>query len=99
MMTFVNMDSDGLVILPTHRVVHSLTGFDPEAFAFRRRGVLHGRDACPRADAASYLELLARQEGTAFVAVTRAGALLLALQAVKPPPRWPICPNASASST
>ncbi len=24
MMTFVNMDSDGLVILPTHRVVHSL---------------------------------------------------------------------------
>ena len=33
MMTFVNMDSDGLVILPTHRVVHSLAGFDPAAFA------------------------------------------------------------------
>ena len=33
MMTFVNMDSDGLVILPTHRVVHSLSGFDPAAFA------------------------------------------------------------------
>src|SRR5580693_3058533 len=32
MMTFVNMDSDGLVILPTHRVVHSLAGFDPTAF-------------------------------------------------------------------
>jgi uncharacterized protein (DUF1015 family) len=32
MMTFVNMDSDGLVVLPTHRVVHSLANFDPEAF-------------------------------------------------------------------
>ena len=41
MMTFVNMDSDGLVILPTHRVVHSLDGFDPTAFCERGRGVLH----------------------------------------------------------
>src|SRR4051812_30162573 len=30
MMTLVNMDSEGLVILPTHRVVHSLSMFDPE---------------------------------------------------------------------
>jgi uncharacterized protein (DUF1015 family) len=30
MMTFVNMDSEGLVILPTHRVVHDLVMFDPE---------------------------------------------------------------------
>ncbi len=36
MMTFVNMDSDGLVILPTHRVVHSLGDFDRAAFAARR---------------------------------------------------------------
>ena len=28
MMTFVNMDSDGLLILPTHRVVFDLEGFD-----------------------------------------------------------------------
>ena len=33
MMTFVNMDSDGLVILPTHRVVHSLANFDAAAFS------------------------------------------------------------------
>ena len=32
MMTFVNMDSRGLVILPTHRVVHSLKSFDREKF-------------------------------------------------------------------
>ena len=32
MMTLVNMDSRGLVILPTHRVVHSLASFDRENF-------------------------------------------------------------------
>ena len=32
MMTFVNMDSPGLIVLPTHRVVHSLTQFSAERF-------------------------------------------------------------------
>lgn len=32
MMTFVNMDSEGLLILPTHRVVHSLASFDLAGF-------------------------------------------------------------------
>ncbi len=32
MMTFVNMDDPGLVILPTHRVVHSVQGFEVENF-------------------------------------------------------------------
>ncbi len=32
MMTFVNMDSPGLLILPTHRVVHSLASFDLAKF-------------------------------------------------------------------
>ena len=31
MMTFVNMDSTGVVVLPTHRVVFGLDGFDPGA--------------------------------------------------------------------
>jgi uncharacterized protein (DUF1015 family) len=35
MMTFVNMDSPGLVILPTHRVVYGLAGFDPRQFLQR----------------------------------------------------------------
>ncbi|MGZ4790099.1 MAG: DUF1015 domain-containing protein, partial [Terriglobales bacterium] len=35
MMTLVNMDSRGLVILPTHRVVHSLASFDREKFLER----------------------------------------------------------------
>jgi len=32
MMTLVNMDGEGIVILPTHRVVHSLEGFSVDAF-------------------------------------------------------------------
>jgi uncharacterized protein (DUF1015 family) len=76
MMTFVNMDSDGLVILPTHRVVHSLEGFDPTAFA-RAAARFFTVEALPDADAASYIKTLGAQQGTAFVAVTRTGALLL----------------------
>ncbi len=53
MMTFVNMDSDGLVILPTHRVVHSLPSFDPAAFA-RAAEEFFTVEALPAADAASY---------------------------------------------
>jgi uncharacterized protein (DUF1015 family) len=76
MMTFVNMDSDGLVILPTHRVVHSLQNFNPEAFAAAAKEFFTVA-ALPEADASGYMEPLGRQQGTAFVAVTRAGALLL----------------------
>ncbi|MDE3188622.1 MAG: DUF1015 domain-containing protein [Acidobacteriota bacterium] len=76
MMTFVNMDSDGLVILPTHRVVHSLEGFDPAAFA-RAAEEFFTVEALPEADASAYIDKLKAQTGTAFVAVTRSGALLL----------------------
>jgi uncharacterized protein (DUF1015 family) len=76
MMTFVNMDSDGLLILPTHRVVHSLPGFDPAAFA-RAAEEFFTVEQLPTAEAANYIETLSKQAGTAFVAVTRAGAFLL----------------------
>jgi uncharacterized protein (DUF1015 family) len=76
MMTFVNMDSDGLVILPTHRVVHSLPGFDPAAFA-REAEQFFTVEKLPDSPAASYIDTLRQQAGTAFVAVTRSGALLL----------------------
>jgi uncharacterized protein (DUF1015 family) len=76
MMTFINMDSDGLVILPTHRVVHSLENFDAVAFASAAKEFFTV-DVLPDENAAAYMELLGNQQGTAFVAVTRAGALLL----------------------
>ena len=76
MMTFVNMDSDGLVILPTHRVVHDLAGFDEAAFA-RAKDYFNVEvlEAC--GEATSFLDRLKAQKGTAFVAVTRNAAFLL----------------------
>jgi uncharacterized protein (DUF1015 family) len=76
MMTFVNMDSDGIVVLPTHRVVHSLEGFDPAAFA-RAAEEFFTVKKLPAADDSDYIATLSAQKGTAFVAVTRAGAFLL----------------------
>ena len=76
MMTFVNMDSDGLVVLPTHRVVHSLAHFDPAIFA-RAAEEFFTVDALPAGETADFIETLGKQAGTAFVAVTCAGALLM----------------------
>ena len=76
MMTFVNMDSEGLVILPTHRVVHSLAGFDPAAFA-RAAEEFFTIERLPDCEATGYIPTLRKQKGIAFVAVTRAGAWLL----------------------
>jgi uncharacterized protein (DUF1015 family) len=76
MMTFVNMDSDGLVILPTHRVVHSLAKFDPAAFA-RAAEKFFTVDTLPASNASGLIETLKNQQGTAFIAITRTEALLL----------------------
>ena len=76
MMTFVNMDADGLVILPTHRVIHSLMDFDPEQFTSSAKEFFTV-STLPSAAAPEYLDMLRQQEGTAFVAVMGNGALLL----------------------
>jgi uncharacterized protein (DUF1015 family) len=80
MMTFVNMDSDGLVVLPTHRVVHSLANFDPAAFT-KAAEEFFAVETLPTAEAAKTIDTLTAQKGTAFVAVTRAGAFLLRAKA------------------
>ena len=76
MMTFVNMDSEGLTILPTHRVVHSVAGFDPADFA-RAAQAFFCMGPLPDGEASGYLERRRKERGTAFVAVTRSGALLV----------------------
>jgi len=76
MMTFVNMDSDELVILPTHRVVHGLNGFFATAF-LKAAEAFFTVEALPPFDASAFIEELKREKGTAFVAVTVAGAFLL----------------------
>jgi len=76
MMTFVNMDSDGLVVLPTHRVVHSLPAFDAAAFA-KAAEEFFTVEPLAEADANTYMELLKQKTVPAFVAVTKAGSYLL----------------------
>jgi uncharacterized protein (DUF1015 family) len=76
MMTFVNMDSGGIAILPTHRVVFGLPGFDPSVFLDQAAEFFTVQSI--RADSAEELtRLLSRQFGTAFMSVTRLGYHLL----------------------
>ncbi|HKD61190.1 MAG TPA: DUF1015 domain-containing protein [Terracidiphilus sp.] len=76
MMTFVNMDSEGLVILPTHRVVHSLAKFDPASFV-RTAEQFFTVEKLPESAAADHIDTLRKQSAIAFVAATGAGAFLL----------------------
>jgi uncharacterized protein (DUF1015 family) len=76
MMTFVNMDSDGLLILPTHRVVHSVAAFDPPTF-IKAAEAYFSVETLPEWEAGGYLQRLSQQTGPAFVAVARDGAWLL----------------------
>jgi uncharacterized protein (DUF1015 family) len=76
MMTFVNMDSDGLVILPTHRVVHSLEGFDPAGF-LAKASEFFELTKLPKSDATSYTAALGAEKTPAFVAILSDGAYLL----------------------
>jgi uncharacterized protein (DUF1015 family) len=76
MMTFVNMDSDGLLILPTHRVVHGLDGFDGPRF-LAEAVKYFALEKLPEADAAAYMKRLGAETGIAFVAVVGSGAYLL----------------------
>jgi uncharacterized protein (DUF1015 family) len=79
MMTFVNMNDPGLLILPTHRVVHSLASFSVDEFRKTSGGLFEVEDIDPAIDAATATSLLQERgrAGTAFVAVTANRALLL----------------------
>jgi uncharacterized protein (DUF1015 family) len=78
MMTFVNMDSEGLVILPTHRVVFDLADFRPEAF-LERAAQYFEIEKLSTTDAAQLTAKLAEagSDTTAFVVVLANGAFLL----------------------
>jgi len=79
MMTFINMDSPDLVILPTHRVVAGLSSFSPQAFAHRVQEHFSIEDVdalIDRRRAASILREAGRT-GFAVLAVTGDRAMLL----------------------
>jgi uncharacterized protein (DUF1015 family) len=79
MMTFVNMDSEGLTILPTHRVVFGLANFDEDRFLSRAGEFFRVQTLPENASASALQQELAQAgaKGTAFVAVTRRGRHLL----------------------
>ncbi len=82
MMTFVNMDAPGITILPTHRVVYGLPGFDGRAFAARAAALFTVEEIPPTADGhypgvANLLKRLHDVSGVAFIAATRDGDYLL----------------------
>jgi len=79
MMTFVNMNDPGLLVLPTHRVVHSLESFSADAFQNSARTFFEVEVVDPAIDAARATALLAERgrAGTALLAVTANRAFLL----------------------
>ena len=78
MMTFVNMDAEGLVILPTHRVVFGLTKFDPAAFVEQAKAYFDVEQLSAFETEELQAKLAAAGKGrTALLAVTRSGNYLL----------------------
>ena len=69
-MTYVNLHSPGLVILPTHRVIHGLAGFDPERFAQRAAEHLQVETLAPGQSAAAVAERLRSGPPNSILAIT-----------------------------
>ncbi len=80
MMTFVNSEDPGLVILPTHRVVHGLAKFSASEFWKALNPFFQLTDA----DKENPLSALAKPErGTRLLAVTSEGAYVLRARPAK----------------
>jgi uncharacterized protein (DUF1015 family) len=79
MMTFVNMNNPGLLVLPTHRVVHSLASFSVDDFQNSSRAFFEVEEIDPDLDAARATALLRERgrSGTALLAVTANRAFVL----------------------
>jgi uncharacterized protein (DUF1015 family) len=77
MMTLVNMDGEGLVILPTHRVVHSLPAFSTDAFLAAADPFFTLRPLAST-DPDTLLQALQAAGPRSLVAVTHKAAHLLA---------------------
>lgn len=73
MMSFVNMNDPGLLVLPTHRVVHSLPAFSAEDFQSASRAFFEVEEIDPALDGVRATAIL-RERG-------RAGTVLLAVAA------------------
>lgn len=84
MMTFVNMDEPGLLILPTHRLIFGLKDLTPAAM-LKKLEVWCDRKEIREQDPKALLALLRREgeQGSAFVLITKTGNHLLKPKAQK----------------
>jgi uncharacterized protein (DUF1015 family) len=85
MMTFVNMNDPGLLILPTHRVVHSLPSFSADEFQKASREFFEVEETDPAIDAANAAAVLQDRgrAGATLLGVTANRAFVL--HSLKPP--------------
>jgi uncharacterized protein (DUF1015 family) len=79
MMTFVDMDPSGLVILPTHRLIFGLPSFSAAQFQADAKQYFNVETVDPQIDASRAAAILnqAGHAGTALLAVTAEQAFLL----------------------
>jgi len=79
MMTFFNMNDPGLLILPTHRVVHSLASFSVDEFQKASREFFEVESVDPAIEAGRATALLQERgaAGTALLAVAANRAFVL----------------------
>jgi uncharacterized protein (DUF1015 family) len=79
MMTFIDMDSPGLVILPTHRVVHGLPSFSADRMQSAARSYFSVEEVDASLDAVRATGILreAGHAGTALLAVAADRAYLM----------------------
>jgi uncharacterized protein (DUF1015 family) len=79
MMTLVNMNDPGLLVLPTHRVVHSLDSFSVDEFKKNSSQFFAVEEIDPAIDAERATTLLREKgrNGTALLAVTARHSFLL----------------------
>lgn len=91
MMTFVNLDSDGLVILPIHRIVCGLREFDAAAFFAHAREFFDEEPLASPAVEAS-LARLTGETGPAMVVLARGRTVLWRLRRERAAAAFPQLP-------
>jgi uncharacterized protein (DUF1015 family) len=77
MMTFVNMDSPGITILPTHRVVNGIENFSAPDFITKASAYYAITQLATPSPASSLMSQLSQSPGDSFVAATGDGNYLL----------------------
>jgi uncharacterized protein (DUF1015 family) len=95
MMTFVNMNDPGLLVLPTHRVVHSLADFSADDFRDSARAYFEVKEIDPALDGVRAASILRERgtSGTALLAVTASRAFVI--DSIKPAGRQLLGPLSS----